>query len=48
MADLPSDLALNPCPCCGADLEACVEAYGEEVYDAIRCPNGCDLWAHYA
>ena len=32
------------CPGCGSHLVDCVGVNEEEVYDAVRCPKGCDLW----
>ena len=48
MSDLPSDLVTDACPGCGAQLEYCVGYYQEEDYEAVRCPQGCDLWSLYA
>ena len=47
MADLPSALVTDACPGCGTQLEFCVGYYQEEDYEAVRCPQGCDLYAYY-
>ena len=47
MSDLPSDLLLPPCPGCGTPLEDCVGVFEEGLYEAVRCPQGCDLYAYY-
>ena len=36
------------CPLCGGVLVHCVGVSEEEVYDGVKCQNGCDLWAHFS
>ena len=47
MSDLPPDLLLPTCPGCDAPLEDCVGEHDGGLYEAVRCRNGCDLWAVY-
>ena len=35
------------CPGCAHALNYCVGYCGEEDYEAVMCPNGCDLWELY-
>lgn len=35
------------CPKCDAILIDCLGRFGEDIYEAVRCPNGCDLWEYY-
>ena len=36
------------CPECATSLIECTGEDGGTVYDAVKCPNGCKLWVHYA
>lgn len=31
------------CPECGEELIECIGSYGDESYDGLKCPNGCNL-----
>ena len=35
------------CPGCGAHLIDCLGATKDDLYDAVKCPNECDLWEYY-
>ena len=45
--DTPKTSPGTLCPGCSARLIDCLGQAGEEVYDAVKCPKGCDLWELY-
>lgn len=35
------------CPECNAELIECVGSDGEDTFDGVKCPEGCNLRDYY-